>query len=608
MEVGKLILNVAKAKAHMTLSVKPFGCMPSSGVSDGVQSLITEKYPQGDLLPIETNGDGAVNVYSRVQMMLFKARLAARAEYETVLKENGVTVEELRAYLRTKRWRGSSLFYPRHGTVASMAANLVQHVVDDIKKTRTAKIIDFTKRVIARRGQGAHAEPSCAASAASRPTPAARRHQDQARSRLTGTDGRSCGRSPTASCRRRATSVRSCSRRSRSPTPSTTSSASRFTGAEEDDCGVRAGGAAAAAPAREQAPVLVYFDGKDHRTKTKVEELLRGHDIVFQILDVTNDEAERSWIITAAKQEEFPIVVIAGTPVGGFAELTQLDVQGELKRRVFGAADSVVSNTRRSVRFPSSSSMSSGKAGALYARRQVGDPDGRVRATDYRPMASPPIARRRSLTLLPAALLLAGMAVLAPPATAHARGKKAGAARGASKKAAAPKVARQPKVTPNQEGKVVLLPFTDDDDRSIAALVERLLQARGLEVVTNVRGVDTAEQFRELAGLLGTTAFVDGTVRESGEERARDRAGAQRLHRPPGRAGDVQGDQASPAHRDRRQAVDAGRAGDGARVRRRHQATQARARADGDRGRHAAGGRPRRHVPIIEAFHETPGL
>ena len=27
--------------------------------------------------------------------------------------------------------------------------------------------------------------------------------------------------------------------------------------------------------------------------------------------------------------------VIAGTPVGGLQELTQLDVQGELKRRVF---------------------------------------------------------------------------------------------------------------------------------------------------------------------------------------------------------------------------------------------------------------------------------
>jgi glutaredoxin len=87
---------------------------------------------------------------------------------------------------------------------------------------------------------------------------------------------------------------------------------------------------------REQAPVILYFDGKDHRTKTKVEELLKARDIKFSLLDVANDEAERSWVITAAKRDEFPIVVIAGTPVGGFEELTQLDVQGDLKRRVFG--------------------------------------------------------------------------------------------------------------------------------------------------------------------------------------------------------------------------------------------------------------------------------
>ena len=129
-------------------------------------------------------------------------------------------------------------------------------------------------------------------------------------------------------------------------------------------------------------------------------------------------------------------------------------------------------------------------------------------------MAKLAAARRHSLPLFAATLLFAGAALIAPTTTAHARGKKAGAARAANKKAAAPKVARQPKVVPNQEGKVVLLPFTDDDDRSIAALVERLLQARGLEVLTNVRGVDTPEQYRELAGLVGVTAFVDGTVKE----------------------------------------------------------------------------------------------
>jgi glutaredoxin len=85
------------------------------------------------------------------------------------------------------------------------------------------------------------------------------------------------------------------------------------------------------------APVFVYFDGKDHRTKAKIEELLRSRQIAFKVLDVTDDEAERSWVTTAARSTEFPIVVIAGTPVGGLAEVTQLDLTGDLARKVFGA-------------------------------------------------------------------------------------------------------------------------------------------------------------------------------------------------------------------------------------------------------------------------------
>src|SRR6185503_9500547 len=99
MEIGKLIQNVAYQKVNMTLSVKPFGCMPSSSVSDGVQSFITELYPQGIFLPIETNGDGAVNVYSRVQMQLFKAKQLAQKEVDKALADVGMTIEEVRAYL-----------------------------------------------------------------------------------------------------------------------------------------------------------------------------------------------------------------------------------------------------------------------------------------------------------------------------------------------------------------------------------------------------------------------------------------------------------------------------------------------------------------------------
>lgn len=122
MEVGKLILNVVKRKANMTISVKPFGCMPSSGVSDGVQSLITEIHPEAIFLPIETTGDGAINVYSRIQMMLFKAKQAAQKEFEEALMKKGFTVEKLRELSSTKA--ANPLQTNRH-VVACTAANMV---------------------------------------------------------------------------------------------------------------------------------------------------------------------------------------------------------------------------------------------------------------------------------------------------------------------------------------------------------------------------------------------------------------------------------------------------------------------------------------------------
>jgi len=121
MEVGKLILNVMKNKATMTLSVKPFGCMPSSSVSDGVQSLVTARHADAVFCAIETTGDGAVNVQSRVLMYLFKARQKAQQEYEALRQASGRSQEALETLAR-KRGYASSLFYPRH-KVAGTAAN-----------------------------------------------------------------------------------------------------------------------------------------------------------------------------------------------------------------------------------------------------------------------------------------------------------------------------------------------------------------------------------------------------------------------------------------------------------------------------------------------------
>ena len=109
----------------MVISVKPFGCMPSSGVSDGVQSVITERYPDAIFLPIETSGDGAVNVYSRIQMMLFKAKRVAEKEYEDLLAEKKLSVEKVKTKL--PRSKKLATHYSPH-VVAGTAANLLYEV------------------------------------------------------------------------------------------------------------------------------------------------------------------------------------------------------------------------------------------------------------------------------------------------------------------------------------------------------------------------------------------------------------------------------------------------------------------------------------------------
>ena len=120
MEVGKLLLTAQKRKAHMVVSVKPFGCMPSSGVSDGVQSLVKSRYPGLIFSMIETTGDGAVNALSRLQMDIFKAQALANKEFDEARAARGRF-----AALAGKLVRGASaLVYPNRKGFAGTAARL----------------------------------------------------------------------------------------------------------------------------------------------------------------------------------------------------------------------------------------------------------------------------------------------------------------------------------------------------------------------------------------------------------------------------------------------------------------------------------------------------
>ncbi len=148
MEVAKLVLNVAKQKANMTLSVKPFGCMPSSGVSDGIQTVITELHPDAIYCPVETSGDGAVNFYSRVQMYMFKARERARKEHQEALAQYGITEAQARDFLQGSRY-GNALYKAPH-VVAGTSADVIHHIGPLVGKSRFGRAKVHASRAVMR--------------------------------------------------------------------------------------------------------------------------------------------------------------------------------------------------------------------------------------------------------------------------------------------------------------------------------------------------------------------------------------------------------------------------------------------------------------------------
>jgi predicted nucleotide-binding protein (sugar kinase/HSP70/actin superfamily) len=128
LEIGKNIYYHIHHLTHMVLAVKPFGCMPSSQ-SDGVQSAVVNKYRDMIFLPIETSGEGEVNAHSRVQMALGEAKAKARAEFETMLKATGRSLDEIRAFVNDHPELKRALYkVPHRKGVAGTAANFAAHV------------------------------------------------------------------------------------------------------------------------------------------------------------------------------------------------------------------------------------------------------------------------------------------------------------------------------------------------------------------------------------------------------------------------------------------------------------------------------------------------
>lgn len=85
---------------------------------------------------------------------------------------------------------------------------------------------------------------------------------------------------------------------------------------------------------------MVYFErDRNARELGRIEELLGSRGIAFTKLDVRGDEVTLDFVTREArcKDDELPIVFVAGAPIGSFTALVAADVSGELAQRVFGA-------------------------------------------------------------------------------------------------------------------------------------------------------------------------------------------------------------------------------------------------------------------------------
>jgi predicted nucleotide-binding protein (sugar kinase/HSP70/actin superfamily) len=130
LEVAKNIYYSSKGVAHMVVSLKPFGCMPSTQ-SDGAQAAVVEHYKDMIYLPIETSGEGEINAHSRTQMALGNARIKAKQEFAECLARTGHTLDELKAYVDAHPEMKQALYIvPKRDDVVGKAANFVLHVAD----------------------------------------------------------------------------------------------------------------------------------------------------------------------------------------------------------------------------------------------------------------------------------------------------------------------------------------------------------------------------------------------------------------------------------------------------------------------------------------------
>jgi predicted nucleotide-binding protein (sugar kinase/HSP70/actin superfamily) len=139
LEVAKNIYYCNKDLAHMVLSLKPFGCMPSTQ-SDGAQAAVVSHFRDMIYLPIETSGEGEINAHSRVQMALGEAKNKAKNEFRETLEKIGLTLDDCRAFVDDHPEMKRPMYHVPHTKgVIGTAANFVCHIAGRAQKEGWAR-------------------------------------------------------------------------------------------------------------------------------------------------------------------------------------------------------------------------------------------------------------------------------------------------------------------------------------------------------------------------------------------------------------------------------------------------------------------------------------
>src|SRR5262245_16080848 len=98
-----------------------------------------------------------------------------------------------------------------------------------------------------------------------------------------------------------------------------------------------------------------------------------------------------------------------------------------------------------------------------------------------------------------------------------ANGNGKAAARAQAKQAKDCKEPKEPPL-PAPQGKLAVFTFEGEGAHLVQRQVINSLRAKGIKVVTNLRPLDSAEQYREMAVTLDLVGYVDGELVRDGEQ------------------------------------------------------------------------------------------